>query len=51
MFTTPASITFPNVLNLAPGSKTSILSFDHTTGRLVIDGTGMVSADGLTVTR
>lgn len=27
-----------------------MLSFDHTTGRLVIDGTATASADGLTVT-
>jgi hypothetical protein len=30
-------------------TKLNILSFDHTTGRLVINGTGTVSADGLTV--
>jgi hypothetical protein len=40
----------PNVFGLAPGEKTYFLSFDHTTGRLVIDGTATVSADGLTVT-
>jgi hypothetical protein len=39
----------PNVLGLAPGEKTFILSFDHTTGRLVIDGTATVSADGQTI--
>ena len=49
-FTTPATLTMPNVFGLAPGEKTFILSFDHTTGRLVIDGTATVSADGLTVT-
>ena len=34
---------------LAPGSKTFVLSFDPTTGRLVIDGTATVLADGQTV--
>ena len=48
-FTTPIDITFPNVFNAAPGSKLNILSFDHTTGRLVINGTGTVSVDGKTV--
>src|SRR5262249_26394729 len=50
VFTTPAQLTMPNVFGAAPGTKLDILSFDHTTGRLVIDGTGTVSADGLTVT-
>ena len=49
-FTTPAELTMPNVFGSAPGTKLDILSFDHTTGRLVIDGTGTVSADGQTVT-
>src|SRR5205085_3953076 len=48
-FTEALRITFPNVFNAAPGTKLDILSFDHTTGRLVINGTGTVSADGLTV--
>jgi hypothetical protein len=48
--TTPAQITFPNVFNAAPGTKLNVLSFDHTTGRLEIDGTATVSADGKTVT-
>ncbi len=48
-FTTPAVLTMPNVFGAAPGTKLDILSFDHTTGRLVIDGTGTVSADGQTV--
>jgi hypothetical protein len=48
-FAEPVRITFPNVFGAAPGSKVNILSFDHTTGRLVINGTGTVSADGLTV--
>ncbi len=48
-FTTPAVLTMPNVFGAAPGTKLNILSFDHTTGRLVIDGTGTVSADGKTV--
>ena len=48
-FAEPVQITFPNVFNAAPGTKLNILSFDHTTGRLVINGTATVSADGLTV--
>jgi hypothetical protein len=47
-FTTPLQITFPNVFNAAPGTQMNILSFDHTTGRLVISGTATVSADGKT---
>jgi hypothetical protein len=43
-------MTFPNVMNSPPGTQLSFLSFDHTTGRLVIDGTATVSADGLSVT-
>ncbi len=50
VFTSGASLTMPNVFGLAPGQKTYILSFDHTTGRLVIDGTATASADGKTVT-
>src|SRR5579883_1176819 len=48
-FSTPAPMTFPNVFNAAPGTKLNFLSFDHTTGRLVIEGTATVSADGATV--
>jgi|CXWL01.1.fsa_nt_gi hypothetical protein len=49
-FTTPLQMTFPNVFNAAPGTKLNFLSFDHTTGRLVVEGTATVSADGLSVT-
>ena len=48
-FSTPAQLTFPNVFDAAPGTQLNVLSFDHTTGRLVIDGTATVSPDGLTV--
>ena len=48
-FSAPAAMTFPNVFNAAPGTKLQFLSFDHTTGRLVIEGTATVSADGLSV--
>ena len=48
-FSAPAAMTFPNVFNAAPGTKLNFLSFDHTTGRLVIEGTATVSADGLSV--
>src|SRR6185312_16401375 len=46
VFTAPAVIKFPNVFNAAPGTKLSVLSFDHTTGKLVFDGYATVSADG-----
>jgi hypothetical protein len=48
-FATPAAMTFPNLFSAASGTKLNFLSFDHTTGRLVIEGTATVSADGLTV--
>ena len=48
-FTTPAPMTFPNLFGAKPGEKLNFLSFDHTTGKLVIEGTATVSADGLTV--
>ncbi|MGH7136360.1 MAG: hypothetical protein ACREHD_11510, partial [Pirellulales bacterium] len=47
VFTTPAVLTLPNVLGDAPGTQTPFLSFDHTTGRLLFEGTMTVSADGL----
>ena len=49
-FAQPLQLTFPNVFNATPGTKLNFLSFDHTTGRLVIEGTATVSADGLSVT-
>jgi hypothetical protein len=48
-FSTPAPMTFPNVFNAPSGTKLNFLSFDHTTGRLVIEGTATVSEDGLFV--
>lgn len=45
-FTTPLQVSYPNVDNLAPGTKTLFISFDHASGRLVVDGTATVSADG-----
>jgi len=33
-----------------PGTQVNVLSFDHTTGRLEIDGTATISADGKTAT-
>lgn len=50
VFSTPAPMTTPNIFGLPPGTQQNFLSFDHTTGRLVIEGTGTVSADGLFVT-
>jgi VCBS repeat-containing protein len=49
VFTTAAVLTMPNTFGMAPGEKLYVLSFDHTTGRLVINGTATVSADGLSV--
>lgn len=46
VFSTPLQLTLPNVFSAPPGTKLNLLSFDHTTGRLVIDGTGTVSEDG-----
>uniref|UniRef100_UPI003CF3B8E5 Ig-like domain-containing protein n=1 Tax=Massilia sp. TSP1-1-2 TaxID=2804649 RepID=UPI003CF3B8E5 len=48
-FAQPVQISFPNVFNAAAGTKLNILSFDHTTGMLVINGTATVSADGKSV--
>ena len=48
-FSTPVPMSFPNVFHAAPGTKLSFLSFDHTTGRLAIEGSATVSADGLSV--
>ncbi len=48
-FTTPIELSLPNVFGAAPGTKLNLLSFDHTTGRLVSDGTATVSEDGLSV--
>jgi membrane-associated phospholipid phosphatase len=49
-FVNPIQLTFPNVYGAAPGTKLAFYSFDHTTGRLVIEGTATVSADGLSAT-
>lgn len=49
-FNTPLTMTFPNVFNAEPGTQLAFLSFDHTTGQLVIEGTATVSADGLSAT-
>lgn len=48
-FATPAPMTFPNLFGAKPGEQLNFLSFDHTTGRLVIEGSATVSADGLSV--
>ncbi|MEM9645388.1 MAG: Ig-like domain-containing protein, partial [Planctomycetota bacterium] len=49
-FSTPAPLTIPNMVGALPGEQINLLSFDHTTGRLVIEGTMTVSADGLSAT-
>lgn len=45
-FTEPASITYPNIDNLAPGEKRSIYYFDHDAGHWDISGTMTVTPDG-----
>ena len=45
-FSLPAPFTAPNVFNADPGTQLNFLSFDHTTGLLVIEGTGTVTPDG-----
>ena len=50
IFAEPIQATFPNVFDAPPGTQLNFLSFDHTTGRLVIEGTATVSANGLSVT-
>jgi hypothetical protein len=50
VFTRPLELTLPNLFREPPGTKLNFLSFDHTTGRLVIEGTATVSSDGLSVT-
>ncbi|MFO0911602.1 MAG: FG-GAP-like repeat-containing protein [Pirellulales bacterium] len=49
VFSTPAPMTFPNLFGAEPGTQLNLLSFDHTTGRLEIEGTATVSADGKSV--
>ncbi len=49
VFNNPLPMRFPNVFNAPPGATMNFLSFDHTTGRLVIEGTATVSKDGLFV--
>ncbi len=48
-FSAPAPMTFPNTFAAPAGTQLNFLSFDHTTGRLVIEGTATVSADGSSV--
>lgn len=49
-FSVPAPMTFPNWSGAAPGTVMNFMSFDHTTGRMEVEGTATVSADGLSVT-
>lgn len=49
-FSPPITLTFPNIYNADPGSKIPFYSFDHATGRFVIEGTATVSIDGKSVT-
>lgn len=54
-FDRPVPVRFPNLplpatgLRLPPGAKTSLMSFDHDTGRWEVVGPATVSADGLFV--
>lgn len=48
-FSEPAPLTMPNVFGEPPGTQLHFISFDHTTGRLVVEGTGTVAEDGLSV--
>ena len=50
VFNQPATLTMPNVFGLNPGDQTYMLGFNHTTGRLEVQGTATASADGLSVT-
>ena len=50
VFTQPATLTVPNTMGLAPGSRHMCCRSIIRHGRLVIDGTATVSADGSTIT-
>jgi hypothetical protein len=45
-FDPPATIRYPNMSGLAPGSASFFLSFDHDLGQFSIVGTGRVDGDG-----
>jgi RHS repeat-associated protein len=49
-FATPASITFPNVDHLAPGSESDVWSLDAASGKFVVVGRSVVSSDGASIT-
>jgi PKD repeat protein len=44
VFSKPVTLTFPNIMGDAPGTRVAFLSFDHTTGRLVFEGTILYAA-------
>ena len=48
-FDPPASITFPNIDSLSPGSEINIWSLDPETGSFIIVGRGRVSEDGTVI--
>lgn len=48
-FDIPAPVRFPNLDGLAPGEKTTIMSFDHDKGGYFPVGTATVSADGTAI--
>jgi RHS repeat-associated protein len=49
-FDVPATVTLPNLENLAPGEKTLFMSFDHAIGKWIPAATMTVSEDGRSVT-
>ena len=48
-FAEPVPVTVPNINNIPPGTVLNFMSFDHDSGLLLVEGTGTVSADGLTI--
>lgn len=50
VFDVPAPMTMPNVDGLPAGSKTQLVSFNHSAGRWEAVGTATVSGDGRTIT-
>jgi len=45
----PMAVSYPNVLNVAPGTQVPLLALDRLQGRLAPYGTGTVSANGLQI--
>jgi hypothetical protein len=45
----PVAVTFPNIINTAPGTNMVLMTLDPTRGQMVPYGTGTVSPDGTAV--